>query len=67
MNIELRFLQKAIEDKNYINFTYKQKKYQKIEPLKLEKVDTSYFLVTKEVNFEFNLIKNLIILKNKFN
>ena len=31
MNIELRFLQKAIEDKNYVNFTYKRKIYKKIK------------------------------------
>ena len=55
MNIELRFLQKAIEDKNYINFTYKGKKYEKIKASTLE-----------EMNFDFKLIKNLIILKNKF-
>ena len=67
MNIELRFLQKAIEDKNYINFTYKNKKYQKLKPLKLEELNSSYLLHTKEIDFEFKLIKNLIILKDKFN
>lgn len=65
MNIELR-LQKAIEDKNYINFTYKSKKYQKIKPIKLQELNSLYFLHTKEANFEFKLIKNLLILKDKF-
>ena len=55
MNIELRFLEKAIKDKNYISFTYKGKKYEKIKSSKL-----------KEMNFELKLIKKLIILKNKF-
>ena len=56
MHIELRFLQKAIEDKNYINFTYNGKKYQKIEPLKLQEINSSYFLYTKGMDFEFKLI-----------
>lgn len=56
MNIQLRFLQKAIEDKNYISFTYKGKKYQRIEAIKFQEMD-----------FEFKLIKNLIILKDKYN
>ena len=55
MNIELRFLQKAIKDKNYVSFTYKGKKYQKIEASRINTKD-----------FDFKLIKNLIILKNKF-
>jgi|GEM_PF-1067478 len=66
MNIELRFLEKAIEDKNYINFTYNGKKYQRIEPIELQKVNSSYFLYTKGMNFEFKLIKKLITLKDKF-
>ena len=67
MNIELKFLQKAIEDKNYINFTYNDKKYKNIIPLKLEEIESSYFLHTKETNYDFKLIKKLVILKEKFN
>jgi predicted DNA-binding transcriptional regulator YafY len=45
MNIELRFLQKAIADKNYISFSYENKSYKNIKPLKLDvKID---FLVIK--------------------
>ena len=35
MNIEFRFLQKAIIDKNYISFNYENKSLKKIKPLKL--------------------------------
>ena len=31
MNIEFRFLQKAIVDKNYISFTYENKNYKGAE------------------------------------
>ncbi len=55
MDIQLRFLEKAIKDKNYISFTYKGKKYEKIEASKINTQD-----------FDLKLIKNLIILKNKF-
>jgi hypothetical protein len=67
MNIELRFLQKAIEDKNYINFTYQGKKYQKVKPLKLQEDNSSYILHTEKIAFEFKLMKKLMILKDKFN
>ena len=36
MNIEFRFLQKAIEDKNYVSFSYENKSYKNIKPLKLD-------------------------------
>jgi hypothetical protein len=55
MDIQLRFLQKAIEDKNYVSFTYKGKRYEKIKASEI-----------KKLNFDFKLIKNLVILKNKF-
>jgi len=65
MNIELRFLQKAIEDKNYISFTYKNKKYIKIRPLKLITKNT-YVLKTSVKDFNFELITRIQILKEKF-
>ena len=37
MNVEFRFLQKAIADKNYISFTYENQSYKNIKPLKLDK------------------------------
>ena len=55
MNIQLRFLQKAIEDKNYVSFTYKNKRYEKIKSSQI-----------KEKDFNLELIKNLVILKDKF-
>lgn len=36
MNIELRFLQKAITDKNYISFNYENQSYKNVKPLKLD-------------------------------
>ncbi|WP_121628412.1 hypothetical protein [Poseidonibacter antarcticus] len=65
MNIELRFLQKAIKDKNYISFTYKNKKYIKIRPLKLITKNT-YVLKTSVKDFNFELITRIQILKEKF-
>lgn len=65
MNIELRFLQKAIEDKNYISFTYNNKKYIKIKPLKFIMKD-NYLLKTTSEDFDFKLIRKLQILKEKF-
>ena len=66
MNIEERFLQKAIQDRNYISFVYKEKTYKKVEPLKLENKDDKYLLFTKENSFELTLIKKLQILKQRF-
>ena len=36
MNIEYRFLQKAIVDKNYVSFGYENKSYKNVKPLKLD-------------------------------
>ena len=36
MNIEYRFLQKAIADKNYVCFSYENKSYKNVKPLKLD-------------------------------
>ncbi len=66
MNIELRFLQKAIEDKNYITFSYEAKKIQKIKPLKLTQKNDTYFLETPNKTFDFSKITKLQILKERF-
>ena len=66
MNIELRFLQKAIEDKNYISFSYETKKINKIKPLKLLLNDDIYLLTTPNKIFEFSKITKLQILKERF-
>lgn len=44
MNIEFRFLQKAIVDKNYISFTYENKNYKNIKALKLDE-KTKFFVI----------------------
>ncbi len=66
MNIELRFLQKAVEDRNYVSFSYNNEKFTKIKPLKISLLDDIYVLRTDIKEFEFNKISNIKILKNKF-
>ena len=56
MNIELRFLQKAIVDKNYISFSYENKSYKNIKPLKL---DENNKLFSDKGVFEFGKMKKL--------
>ena len=66
MNIELRFLQKAIEDKNYISFTYNNEKQLNVMPLELRKEDSEFILKTQKKVFIFSQIKKLKILKERF-
>lgn len=63
MNIEYRFLQKAIVDKNYVCFSYENKSYKNVKPLKLD--DENRLHSDKEF-FEFGKIKKLVILKERF-
>ena len=63
MNIEFRFLQKAILDKNYISFNYENQSFKNVKPLKL---DTENRLFSDKGVFEFGKIKKLVILKEKF-
>jgi hypothetical protein len=63
MNIEFRFLQKAIVDKNYISFTYEDKSYKNVKALKID--DENRVHCDKGV-FEFGEIGKLVVLKNKF-
>ena len=63
MNIEFKFLQKAITDKNYISFSYENKNYQNIKPLKL---DENNQLFSDKGVFEFGKISKLKILKDRF-
>ena len=63
MNIEFRFLQKAIVDKNYISFTYENKNYKNIKALKL---DNENRVFCDNGIFEFEKIKKLVILKERF-
>jgi len=62
MNIEFRFLQKAIEDKNYVSFSYENKSYKKVKPLKI-----SDDVVKCDVGeFETSKLRKLTVLKERF-
>lgn len=63
MNIEYRFLQKAIVDKNYVSFSYENTNYKRVKPLKLD--DENRLNSDKGV-FEFEKIKKLVVLKERF-
>lgn len=63
MNIEFRFLQKAISDKNYICFSYQEKSYKNIKALKIDEQNRVH--CDKGV-FEFEKISKLKILKDRF-
>ncbi len=63
MNIELRFLQKAIVDKNYISFTYEQQSFKNVKPLKLNSVNK---LFSDKSVFEFGKIGKLVVLRERF-
>ena len=63
MNIEFRFLQKAIVDKNYISFTYENQSYKNVKPLKLD-VDNK--LYSDKGVFEFGKIGKLVVLRERF-
>jgi hypothetical protein len=63
LNIEFRFLQKAIQDKNYISFAYENKSYKNI---KVFKIDEQNRVHCDKGIFEFEKIKKLHILKDKF-
>ena len=63
MNVEFRFLQKAIADKNYISFTYENQSYKNIKPLKL---DDENRLHSDKGIFEFEKMTKIQNLKNQF-
>lgn len=63
MNIELRFLQKAIADKNYISFTYENQSFKSVKPMKLDEQNRVH--CDKGV-FEFGKIGKLVVLRDKF-
>lgn len=62
MNIEFRFLQKAIEDKNYIGFNYENKHYKNIAVFKIDEKNN---LISNKGVFEVKKISQLVILKEK--
>ena len=63
MNIEFRFLQKAIADKNYISFSYENKNFRNIKPLK---IDENNRLFSDKGIFEFGKIGKLVVLRERF-
>mgnify|MGYP000149001021 FL=1 len=66
MNIEFRFLQKAIVDKNYVSFTYENQSFKNVKPLKL---DENNKLFSDKGVFEFGKIRKirkLVVLRGKF-
>ncbi|WP_419771079.1 MAG: hypothetical protein ACNI3C_04605 [Candidatus Marinarcus sp.] len=67
MNIELRFLQKAIQDKNFVNFSYEDSTIKKSELQKITQENNLYYVHTQNKIFEYAKIKNIQILKEKFN
>lgn len=63
MNIEFKFLQKAITDKNYICFTYENQSFKNVKPLRL---DSENRLFCDKGVLEFEKISKLKILKDRF-
>lgn len=63
MNIELRFLQKAIADKNYISFNYENQNFKSVKPLKIDEQNRVH--CDKGV-FEFGKIGKLVVLRDRF-
>ncbi len=63
MNVEFRFLQKAIADKNYICFSYENQSYKNIKALKIDEQNRVH---SDKGIFEFDKISKLKILKDKF-
>lgn len=62
MTIEQRFLQKAVEDKNYVSFSHKNKSYKKIKPLKIEE----NILHSDSGKFELTKLSRVQILRDRF-
>lgn len=66
MNLQLRFLQKAIEDKNYVKFNYEDKSFKRLKPLKLINKDGLDILHSDVGEFDFSKVKNFTVLKDRF-
>ncbi|WP_428023195.1 hypothetical protein [Arcobacter sp.] len=62
MNIEQRFLLKAIEDKNFVCFNYEEKSFKDVKVLKFE----DGLIYTNNGNFELEKIMKVVILKDRF-
>lgn len=60
--IEEKFLKKAIEDKNFVNFFYENNSYKKVKPIKI-----SDNKITFDVgSFEISKVKKLTVLRERF-
>lgn len=62
MDIEERFILKAIEDKNYISFMYEGKSFKRLKPLKLH----NQIVHTDSGTFEKEKLQKLTVLKERF-
>lgn len=62
MNIEQRFLLKAMEDRNFVCFMYETKSFKNVKVLKFE----NNLVYTENGNFEIEKIKTIVILKDRF-
>ena len=62
MSIELMFLKKAIEDKNFLSFSYDGKIYKKIKPFKIE----NEILKCDIGEFKIGKLSRVTVLKERF-
>lgn len=62
MNIEQKFLLKAIEDKNFVSFSYEEKRFKNVKILKFENSS----IYTDVGIFQLEKIKKIVVLKDKF-
>jgi len=62
MTIEQRFLQKAVEDKNYVSFSHESKSYKKVKPLKIKE----NMLHSDSGKFEIGKLSRVQVLKDRF-
>ncbi|RXJ79880.1 hypothetical protein [Arcobacter sp. F2176] len=62
MNIEQRFLLKAMEDNNFVCFMYEQESFKSVKILKFE----NGLIYTDSGNFEIEKIKKVVVLKDRF-
>lgn len=62
MTIEQRFLQKAVEDTNYISFSHEGKSYKKVKPLKIKE----NILHSDSRKFEISKLSRVQVLRDRF-
>ncbi len=62
MNIEFLFLRKAIKDKNYISFSYKNIHLRNVKAAKI----TEEMLYTNQGDYALEKIKKIKILKERY-